>query len=62
MRLVAETFEYSGHHDLAEYNVKRTELVAGKDGMVRVDVRELEREELIVSLLFRSSFRGESSA
>ena len=61
MRLVAETFEYSGHHDLAEYNVKRTELVAGKDGMVRVEVRD-EREELIVSLLFRSSFRGESSA
>ena len=61
MRLVAETFEYSGHHDLAEYNVKRTELVAGKDGMVRVEVRD-ERKELIVSLLFRSSFRGESSA
>ena len=54
-------FEYSGHHDLAEYNVKRTELVTGKDGMVRVEVRK-EREELIVSLLFRSSFRGESSA
>ena len=61
MRLVAEMFEYSGHHDLAEYNVKRTELVAGKDGMVRVEVRN-EREERIVSLLFRSSFRGESSA
>ena len=61
MRLVAEMFEYSGHHELAEYNVKRTELVAGKDGMVRVEVRD-EREELIVSLLFRSSFRGESSA
>ena len=62
VRLVAETFEYSGQEELAEYNVKRTELVAGKDGMVRVEVRELEREELIVSLLFRSSFRGESSA
>ena len=61
MRLLAETFEYSGHHDLAEYNVKRTELVTGKEGMVRVEVRN-EREELIVSLLFRSSFRGESSA
>ena len=62
MRLVAEMFEYSGPEELAEYNVKRTELVTGKEGMVRVEVREVEREELIVSLLFRSSFRGESSA
>ena len=62
VRLVAERFEYSGPEELAEYNVKRTELVAGKDGMVRVEVRELERGERIVSLLFRSSFRGESSA
>ena len=61
VRLVAETFEYSGPEELAEYTVKRTELVAGKDGMVRVEVRD-EREELFVSLLFRSSFRGESSA
>ena len=61
VRLVAETFEYSGQEELAEYNVTRTELVAGKDGMVRVEVRN-ERGELIFSFLFRSSFRGESSA